>query len=102
MQNYQDKTREEILEFLISIPKGKVVTYKYLAERFGLHPRTIARILSLNNNQDRYPCYKVVKSNGDVGGYNLGRGEKIRRLKKEGIEINNGKIDLSKYLFEGD
>ena len=85
---------------LLKIPEGKVTTYKILAERLGVHPRKIAKMLSKNQNPS-IPCYKVVYSNGKVGNYRFGgRKKKIELLKKEGIGIENGKIvNLPKYLF---
>jgi len=34
------------------------------------------------------PCHRVVKSNGEVGGYRWGSKKKIALLKKEGVKIN--------------
>jgi len=51
-----------IYEFLRLIPSGKVVSYNFLAQLFCIHPRTVAKILSQNTDQDIYPCYKVVNS----------------------------------------
>ena len=59
-----------------------------------MHPRSVARILAGNSQQDIYPCYKVVHSDGKVGGYNLGVEAKIRRLKKDGVVVVNGRIDV--------
>ena len=88
----------EILKYLQIIPVWKVSTYKILAKKFSLHPRTIASILKKNTNQDIYPCYKVVMSDGKIGWYNLWIEEKIKRLAKENIIIENWKID-KKYFF---
>jgi len=95
------RVREEVLSFLLNIPKGKIVTYKTLAEIFNLHPRTIGKILSSNAHPEIYPCYKVVRSDGFVGGYNRGIRKKIEKLKKEGIEIDKrGRIkNLERYLY---
>jgi alkylated DNA nucleotide flippase Atl1 len=41
---------------------------------------------------ETYPCYTVVASDGRLGGYNLGSKEKIRRLRKDGMVIEEGKI----------
>lgn len=46
------------------------------------------------------PCHRVINSNGKVGGFASGTKKKIQLLRKEGIEINDGKIDLKKYLFK--
>ena len=81
-----------LLEFLQIIPKDKVVTYKTLSLIFGLHPREIANILKNNQQQDVYPCYKVINNDGTVWGYNLGVKEKIKRLADDGIYLRENKI----------
>lgn len=54
-----------------------------------------------NKQPDKYPCYKVIASDGKLWWYSSKRGceEKIEKLKKDGIEIHNGKID-KKYFRE--
>ena len=61
--------RIELYTFLQSIPKGKVTTYGAIAKRFGTSPRAIASMLHANIELDIYPCYKVIHTNGRVGGY---------------------------------
>jgi methylated-DNA-[protein]-cysteine S-methyltransferase len=89
----------EIYQYLQTIPKGKVVSYKTIAEKFGIHPRYVGRIMNQNKEPDIYPCYKVIKSDGQLGGYAFGTEEKIQRLQKNGIEMSNGKI-YQKYFWE--
>lgn len=84
---------------LMKIPKGKVSTYKELSKITEIHPRVIGRILASNENLEEFPCYKIIKSDGKIGGYVLGVEKKRELLEKEGIEIINNKIDLKKYLF---
>lgn len=78
---------QSIFDFLQIIPENRVVTYASIAQKFHTHPRGVARILSSNANQDIYPCYKVICSDGKLGGYNLGIDEKIRRLQADDILI---------------
>lgn len=92
--------KQDILEYLQKIPKGKVMTYKSLAEVFGVHPRKIAMTMKYNKYPDIYPCYKVISASGKLWWYS---GEwkidgKILRLKKDGIEIKDGTID-KQYFF---
>jgi methylated-DNA-[protein]-cysteine S-methyltransferase len=89
----------QVYQFLQTIPKGKVVTYKTIADRFSIHPRYVGRILHINQDHETYPCYKVIKSDGGVSGYALGCEDKIRRLVHDGIEITDGKID-QKYFWK--
>jgi len=64
--------------------------------------RAIGQIMAHNDQPERYPCYKVVHSDGTVGEYSApgGREEKIRRLRAEGILIRDGRVlNLRRYLF---
>lgn len=90
--------KKEVLKYLLTIPKWKVTTYKILAEKFKVHPRTIASIMKQNKNQNIFPCYKVVMNDGSVWWYNLWREKKIEKLQNDGIEIVNKKID-EKYFY---
>ncbi len=85
-----------IYNFLKLVPQNKVITYKTLANIFWLHPRQVAKILSENQNQDIYPCYKVVNNDGSIWWYNLWVEEKIKRLQKDGLEIKELNIDFTK------
>ena len=90
----------KILEYIRDMPKWKVTTYKNIWKLFWVHPRKVARVMSQNKQPDIYPCYKVVSASGKLGWYSAFEGvsTKIKRLKKDWIEINNGKIN-SKYII---
>jgi len=87
-----------MFEILMRIPKGKVSTYKELAKKLGTNPRAAGAMLRANRNS-KYPCYKIVMSSGRVGGYNRSVRKKIELLKKDGIEVRNGRINLEKYFY---
>ena len=89
----QDKT-QEILEALREIPKGKVMTYKTLADKCGVHPRKVAMTMKYNKDPKKYPCYKVISHSGDVGWYSAENGQmaKIEKLKADGIPIRLMKV----------
>ena len=38
------------------------------------------------------PCHRVVKSNGEIGGYVFGVDKKIRLLKGEGVEVKDERV----------
>lgn len=84
------------------IPKGKIATYGALAKYLKTSPRAAASMLAANPFPDTYPCYKIVHTDGRLGGYSGRDGVpgKIRRLQADGIEIVDGKVDLGKYGFE--
>jgi len=94
-----EKSRK-VYELVKRIPKGKVSTYKKLSCASGIHPRAVGVILNRNSDLKNIRCYRIVKNDGSLGGYSLGLKKKIKLLKKDGIEIKNGKIDLKKYLHK--
>lgn len=98
-----DKLREMQL-LLAKIPKGKVSTYGLLAKKLKIHPRYAGRLLSRNTDGVKYPCFKIIRSDGSLGGFTSKNGlkDKIKRLEADGIEIKDNKIDLKKYLFTFD
>lgn len=95
--------KEKVYKFLTKIPKGKVVTYGQIAEYLGNKylSRVVGNILHNNPDPIKYPCYKVVNSKGQLaknfgdGGINI----QAKRLRKDGIEVINNKVDLSKYQW---
>ena len=64
---------QDILKYLQNIPKGKVSTYKRLADHFSVHPRKIASVMKYNKSPEIYPCYKVISESGKLSGYNTSR-----------------------------
>lgn len=99
------KFNEKVLNLAKKIPKGKVTTYKIIAEKLGTKAyRAVGQALKNNKKPIIIPCHRVVNSDGSLGGY-MGKKsgkaliKKMKILKKEGIEINKNKIDLKKYLF---
>lgn len=93
---------QKVYQLLKKIPKGKVSTYGAISRVTGIHPRAVGMILHVNPDPVGAPCYKIVKSDGKLGGYGGAGGvrKKAELLKKDGIKIKKGKIDLKKYLHE--
>lgn len=84
------------------IPKGRVSTYGAVAEALGnkSYARAVGTFMNKNPNADTMPCYKIVCSDGRIGGFGLGIEDKIRRLKNDNINVENGKIiNFSKVFF---
>ena len=84
---------ENVLELTKKVPKGKVTTYKIIAEKLNtIAYRAVGTALHNNKKPIIIPCHRVVNSSGFVGGYGKGIKKKIELLRKEGIEIKNKKI----------
>jgi O-6-methylguanine DNA methyltransferase len=75
---------ELVYDAVRKIPKGETRTYKEVAEMIG-RPRAFRAVgNALNKNRHRdVPCHRVIRSNGEVGGYAWGSEKKKRILKKE-------------------
>lgn len=93
--------KSQILQFLQTIPKGKVSTYKLIADKFGVHPRTVSSAMRYNKDPIKYPCYKVIANDWKISGYNTERWveEKIEKLERDGIEVVDWKIDKNYYFI---
>lgn len=82
-------TDQEVYDLLSKIPPGKISTYGDIAKALG-HPkaaRAIGRIIANNPNPISIPCHRVVKSNGEIGGYAYGEQRKREILEMEGIKF---------------
>lgn len=96
--------KQKVYDYLLTIPKGKVVTYKEIAEYLG-NPklcRVVGNILHHNPDENKYPCYKVVSSKGMLSSnFAFGKveGQKMK-LQQEGIEVINNSVDLKKYSLK--
>ncbi len=79
--------QREVYRIVRKIPKGKVMTYKEVAFVIG-SPRSCRAVgNALNKNRDpAVPCHRVVRTDGQAGGYRDGVNKKIQLLKKEGIK----------------
>ena len=86
------------------IPAGRVSTYGAVAKALGneRYARAVGKYMNKNPNADTMPCFKIVKSDGSLGGFGLGIEDKIRRLKEDGIEVKDGKIANFKKVFFND
>ncbi len=75
---------EKVLQVVAGIPKGKVMTYKEVAAAAG-NPkaaRAVGMIMSKNYRPD-VPCHRVIRSDGNLGGYNRGIENKEKLLWSE-------------------
>jgi methylated-DNA-[protein]-cysteine S-methyltransferase len=91
---------ERCYDLLLKIPKGKVTTYKKMAEALDTRAyRAVGQAMNRNPCLVEVPCHRVVKSNGEVGGYAGGSVRKTELLREEGVEVSeNGQINLSEFL----
>ena len=92
---------ERCYEILRKVPRGKVMTYRGIAKALRSKAyRAVGNAMNRNPHAPKVPCHRVVKSNGSIGGFASGTRKKISMLRKEGIKIVRGKINLKKYLHK--
>jgi len=80
------KFKEKVLAVVAKIPAGKVLTYKEVAALAGSPGafRAVGNILNKNYDPNIF-CHRVIRSDGQIGGYNRGESEKRRKLRLEGF-----------------
>ena len=68
----------KVWKYLKSVPKGKVITYKQVANACAKNPYA-----------PKVPCHRVIRSDGGLGGYSGPGGvrQKIRLLRSEKVKI---------------
>lgn len=101
-----DSLSQRVYDYLRIIPKGKVVTYKQVAEHLGNKglARAVGNILHKNPDGDKYPCYKVLNSKGELAETFVFGGKEVQkeRLELEKIKVIDNKVDLKIYQWKED
>lgn len=96
-----DSPTKRIYEAVKRIPKGKVATYGQVAEMAGdkKMARAVGNALHKNPDPEHIPCFRVVNAKGELAGAFAfgGEGAQAKRLEEDGVEVIDGKVDLSKY-----
>jgi methylated-DNA-[protein]-cysteine S-methyltransferase len=101
---------EAVLVLVKFVPKGRITTYQLIAQKLGKPGamQAVGQALKANpysyyskcSNKKKVPCHRVIRSDGQLGGFQLGLHKKKQLLKQEGIEIINNKIvDWEDRLF---
>ena len=94
--------QSECYKALEQVPPGKVISYAGLAEMIGRPKahRAVGSAMNKNPFAPKVPCHRVVKSNGEIGGFADDINVKIKRLHKEGVEVLDNKIvNFKSILF---
>ncbi|MCD6583408.1 MAG: MGMT family protein [Candidatus Omnitrophica bacterium] len=75
---------KKVLRAVLKIPLGEVSTYKDIAKRVGKPSawRAVGNVLKKNPFPLFIPCHRVIKSNGQLGEYFLGK-----KLKRDLIKL---------------
>ena len=98
MKTFNEKCYAKLRE----VPRGRITTYKELAHALGSGAyRAVGTAMKNNPEISKTPCHRGVNSDGGVGEYAAGgQNVKTEILKKEEIEIQDGRVvDFEKKLF---
>ena len=83
------KFQKKVWNYLITIKKGSVKTYKQVAIAINRpkSARAVANAVGKNPLPAKIPCHRVIRSDGSIGGYSGKGGIKTKKklLKEEGI-----------------
>jgi len=91
---------EKVLEAVERIPRGKVATYRDIADSINTKAyRAVGQALKRNPHPISVPCHRVIRSDGSLGGYGgkMNSKKKVALLRKEGVGVNKGKVDLEEF-----
>lgn len=71
----------------MDVPAGKIVSYHDLARVIGHKNsyRAVANALGANKLAYFIPCHRVIRENGDIGGYAYGTDKKMALLHSENV-----------------
>tara|TARA_B100000745_G_scaffold76832_2_gene46513 strand:- start:2384 stop:2635 length:252 start_codon:yes stop_codon:yes gene_type:complete len=77
MKTFSDR----VYEVVINIPRGETLSYAEVARKAGSPRafRAVANLMAKNYNL-AIPCHRVIRSNGELGGYNRGGVEAKKKL----------------------
>lgn len=101
---------KKVLEIVVKIPKGKLMTYHQVAKLAGSPKayRAVGSILNRNYREKEWqlpldeiepvPCHRVIRSDGYIGGYARGGKDKARILMLEGHVVDKNRIKLPKLI----
>lgn len=93
---------KSVLLAVYEIPRGKVSTYKRIAEKIGRPKafRAVGNALHKNPLSPVIPCHRVVRSDGRIVGGSITEVEERRKLLlEEGVPVINYRVKLSDELL---
>lgn len=76
--------QERVLQLVSVIPRGKTMAYGEVAAAAGRPgaARAVGNIVR-HNFDPSIPCHRVIRADGQIGGYNRGAARKLTLLKQE-------------------
>ncbi len=100
LQDFQ----QAVYYWIAQIPKGKVASYGQIARLAGYprHARHVSKALGSADKSLKLPWQRVIAASGKIA-FKIdsdGFSKQEYLLKKEGVTVNKGKIDLKQFGWE--
>jgi methylated-DNA-protein-cysteine methyltransferase related protein len=100
-----DDFSRSVIGLILSVPRGKVVTYGQLAELAGKPhcSRQVGFILRNIVDADRVPWQRVIGAGGRIAFPKRNKNFKRQRqlLESEGVHFDGARLDLERYRWSG-
>jgi len=93
---------KQVYGVVAQIPAGKISTYGAVARACKCPggSRAVGNALHHNRDTAKVPCHRVVRTDGNLGGYAGGIQKKMGLLKNEGIAVEQGRVQgMRNVLF---
>ena len=101
-----DSLRQRICAVVDSIPRGRVATYGQVAREAGLprRARLVGRVLAELPRGSRLPWHRVVNAQGRISPRGDGSSPRTQktRLRAEGVRFRGERVELKRFLWDGD
>lgn len=99
-------SHQRIYAAIAAIPPGRVASYGAIAARAGLpgRARLVGKLLGETPADWELPWHRVLRASGQIALPVGSRGfrEQSRLLRAEGVEVNSGRVALSRFGLDGD
>jgi methylated-DNA-[protein]-cysteine S-methyltransferase len=88
--NNLTKFQKKVYKVVLSIPEGETRSYKWVAKKVknSKSARAVGNVLNKNPYVGKIPCHRVIKNNGSLGGFSMGRRKKKLLLHSEGLDLS--------------
>lgn len=98
MSSCSDHRKSALFAALSAIPRGRVTSYGALARQAGVPggARWVGYTLGQLPDDSNLPWHRVVNARGEISlpPGSCGYTEQINRLRQEGIEVREGRVNL--------
>jgi len=92
---------QKIIEQILAVPKGKVSSYRDIAQKAGIPngARQTVRVLHSMSEKHNLPWYRIIRSDGKIALDGEGRAIQIKLLRKEDVEVSEDGYVNKKFFF---